>query len=281
MSHLQDQIDRVPFWWHSIDVGGIVTPGLIPEDQQQKILRNIRLPDLKGKTVLDIGTYDGFFAFEAERRGASRVVALDHYVWERQIDKCIAYWQECNKTGTSPIAAEFDQFIDRVNLPGKAAFDTARRLLNSRVEPLVADFMAMDIRELGQFDVVLYLGVLYHMTDPLGALTRVAQVTKEMAIIETAAMRVEGQDDLSLFEFYPENQLGNDFSNWWSPNDVALTDLCRAAGFRHFELLHEPVKPASPYRRLRRRVGDILKGREREKISRYRAIAHATKLPKT
>src|SRR6266513_5553982 len=77
LSSIQEQIDRVPFWWHSIDIGGVVTPGLVSMDRQQQMLRDIRLPDLKGKSVLDIGTFDGFFAFEAERLGATRVVALD------------------------------------------------------------------------------------------------------------------------------------------------------------------------------------------------------------
>jgi tRNA (mo5U34)-methyltransferase len=274
---IQEQISCVPFWWHSIDIGGIVTPGLVPVAWQQQMLRDIRLPNLKGKSVLDIGTFDGFFAFEAERRGASRVVALDHYVWERRIDKCIAYWQERNARGESTRSAEFDQFIDRENLPGKIAFDTAHRLLCSKVEPVVADFMTMDLRDLGEFDVVLYLGVLYHMTDPLGALSRVAQVTREVAVIETQAVSVLGGEDLSLCEFYPENQLNNDYSNWWAPNANALAGLCRAGGFSRIDLLSESPRSLSLYRRLRRRVGDIVKRRERERIARYRAIARAWK----
>lgn len=241
------------------------------------MLRDIRLPDLEGKTVLDIGTFDGFFAFEAERRGAKRVVALDHYVWERQMDKCIAYWKECNSRGKSVDPSETEQFIDRVNLPGKLAFDTAHRLLDSRVETVVDDFMAMDLRELGQFDVVLYLGVLYHMTDPLGALSRVAQVTRGTAVIESAAIHVPGSENLSLCEFYPESQLNNDESNWWAPNEPALTGLCRAAGFKQIKILTDKPEGPSLYRQLRRKVGDVVKSRESENIIRYRAIAHASK----
>jgi len=276
LSSIQEQIDRVPFWWHSIDIGGVVTPGLVSMDRQQQMLRDIRLPDLKGKSVLDIGTFDGFFAFEAERLGATRVVALDHYVWERHMDKCVARWQQCNARGESVVLSEFEQFIDRETLPGKAAFDTARRLLNSKVEPVVSDYMTMDLTALGQFDVVLYLGVLYHMADPLGALSLLAQVTKEVAIIETAAMHVPGCEDLSLCEFYPENQLNNDHSNWWAPNTMALTGLCRAAGFERIDVLADRPAPTL-YRRMRRRVGDMVRGREHERISRYRAIAHARK----
>ena len=67
-------------WWHTIDLGhGVVTPGVDPSAAR---LPQIRFPiDLTNKTVLDIGAWDGFFSFEAERRGASRVLATDHFCW--------------------------------------------------------------------------------------------------------------------------------------------------------------------------------------------------------
>ena len=67
-------------WYHRIDLGdGIVTPGVDPSPRK---LERLRLPaDLGGKTVLDVGAWDGFFSFEAERRGASRVLATDSYAW--------------------------------------------------------------------------------------------------------------------------------------------------------------------------------------------------------
>jgi tRNA (mo5U34)-methyltransferase len=69
-----DQID----WWHQIELpGGYVTPG--PDHSADK-LASLRLPDLRGKTVLDVGAFDGYFSFAAERLGATRVVALDTYM---------------------------------------------------------------------------------------------------------------------------------------------------------------------------------------------------------
>ena len=67
-------------WWHSIDLGnGIVTPGPDPTPAR---LREIQMPDdLSGLSVLDIGAWDGFFSFEAERRGAARVLATDSFCW--------------------------------------------------------------------------------------------------------------------------------------------------------------------------------------------------------
>jgi tRNA (mo5U34)-methyltransferase len=75
---------------------------------------------------------------------------------------------------------------DPVNLPGQLAYNTAHRLLGSQVETVVADFMTTELARLGQFDVVIYLGVLYHMENPLAAIRRLFEVTKGVAIIGTA-----------------------------------------------------------------------------------------------
>ena len=78
-SELRAQADRFR-WFHRIDLGhGVVTRG---EDETQRKLATIRMPArLDGLSVLDIGAWDGFFSFEAERRGASRVVAIDPECW--------------------------------------------------------------------------------------------------------------------------------------------------------------------------------------------------------
>jgi tRNA (mo5U34)-methyltransferase len=127
-------------------------------------------------------------------------------------------------------------------------------VLASRAEPVVADFMTVSLDRLGTFDVVLYLGVLYHMQNPLEALRRVARVTHELAIIETAAVVVPGMEDRAMFEFFPEDGLGDDPTNWWAPNETALKGLCRAAGFSRVETVIPPppaelVKVNGPYYR--------------------------------
>ena len=70
-------------WWHRIDLGnGIITPGI---DSTLERLKTLHMPDdLHGKNVLDIGAWDGFFSFEAKRRGASRVLAIDSFCWEAE-----------------------------------------------------------------------------------------------------------------------------------------------------------------------------------------------------
>ncbi len=119
-------------WFHTIDLGnGVVTPGA---DDSPFKLRTIGMPaDLTGKRVLDIGAWDGFFSFEAERRGGT-VMAVDHYVW----------------SGTG--------ILD------KGGFDLAKRALGSNVEERTLRVEELPSAGLGQFDVVLFLGVLYHAT---------------------------------------------------------------------------------------------------------------------
>ncbi|HWI06193.1 MAG TPA: hypothetical protein VNT54_01600, partial [Solirubrobacteraceae bacterium] len=90
---LRQKVDSVPFWWHSIDLGhGVVTPGHKSADALRAELDALALPDLRGRSVLDVGGWDGFFAFEAERRGAARVAVVDHYMWSMDSPGQQAYW---------------------------------------------------------------------------------------------------------------------------------------------------------------------------------------------
>lgn len=248
------QINAVPFWWHSIDVGdGVVTeghksPGLLQDEWDA-----MRVPDLAGKTVLDIGAWDGFFSFQAERAGAARVVALDHYVWSLDLGRQQRYWAECRERGVSPEPYETVPGLwQPESLPGKQGFDTAHRLRGSNVESVVDDFMTTDLDALGRFDVVFYLGVLYHMRDPLEALSRVRRVTGELAVIETEAIVTSHDGDHALVEFFESNELNGDVSNWWSPSVRALEGMCRAAGFARAEVFApEREMPVQGVERLR------------------------------
>jgi tRNA (mo5U34)-methyltransferase len=187
-------------------------------------------------------------------------VALDHYVWSLDLPNHIAYWRECKETGVTPLPNEQTPYWQPETLPGRKGFDAAHTALRSTVEPVVGDFMTMDVAALGRFDVVLYLGVLYHMEDPLASLRRLADVTGRMAIIETHAVAIPGFEDLELVEFYSANQLNADVTNWWGPNLTALVGLCRAAGFSRVDVVvGDPVGRTSLTRRLRTAVGDALR----------------------
>jgi tRNA (mo5U34)-methyltransferase len=248
MERAEDVLGACPEWYHSIELApGIVTPGRAPIEHWEAQLRSLQLPDLQGKSVLDIGAYDGFFSFAAERLGAARVVALDHYVWSADMAEYMKDWRESKQSG-GPLPAPHESRHWRPDqLPGRRPFDSARELLGSEVEPVVGDFMTMELTELGQFDVVLYLGVLYHMEEPLTAMRRVASVTAPhgLAVIESEAVEIPGLEDRPFCEFFPGKELNNDPTNWWAPNAKAIEGFCCAAGFREVTILSERPRPQS------------------------------------
>jgi tRNA (mo5U34)-methyltransferase len=212
-------------WFHTIDLGGgVVTPG--EEDTPAK-LATLGLPeDLAGKTVLDVGAWDGFFSFEAERRGARRVVAVDPAAWREG--------QPENEWGS------------------KAGFELARRALGSRVEDLDIDLDALSPDTVGTFDVVLFLGVLYHLPDPFPLLERVCSVTAGLLILETHA------DLLGLrrpaMAYYPGTDVEGDPSTWWGPNVALLRALLAGQGFSRVEVVHSDPLPRRLARAAYRRV---------------------------
>jgi tRNA (mo5U34)-methyltransferase len=217
------------------------------------------LGDLRGKSVLDVGSWDGYFAFAAERLGADRVVALDHYVWATELGEFIAYRDSCVEQGLPVAAAEtLPHLWHPSELPGKRGFDLAHEVLGSNVEVVVGDLADCDVDALGAFDVVLYLGGLYHMRHPLLALERLVKVTREVAIIETHAAHFRGLERLPICQLIEGDELNADPSNWWTFNEAALLSLCRSAGFARAEMVRSPprwqrravaaVKGTAPFR---------------------------------
>jgi tRNA (mo5U34)-methyltransferase len=228
-------------WYHTLDLGhGVVTRGI---DDTPLRLARIDLPaSLAGRTVLDVGAWDGFFSFEAERRGASRVVAADYYSWHG---------------------------------PGwgsKRGFELAREALGSRVEDVDVDVMDLAPDRLGTFDVVLFLGVLYHLRHPLLALERVASVCRDLLIVETVVDLI-GLRRPAL-AFYPDRELNDDPTNWFAPNVAAMHGMLRAVGFGSVRTV-TPV-PRATYRAVRA-VVHALKGKNRLSAAfrQDRAVFHA------
>lgn len=230
-------------WYHTIDLGdGIVTPGA---DNTPVRLARLDLPaSFAGRTVLDVGAWDGFFSFEAERRGASRVVATDFYSWHGP------GW------GT------------------KAGFELARRGLQSRVEDVDIDVMDLSPERVGTFDVVLFLGVLYHLRHPLLALDRLASVTRELLILETVIDLVGIRRPAAAF--YPGRELNDDPTNWWGPNVPAVHGMLRSAGF---ESVRTVTKERSAIFRGARALLHHLRGKNRlgRAFRQDRAVFHAFK----
>lgn len=248
-AELEASVASVADWFHSVDLGaGVVTPGTKSAEHLAGEVAALRLPDLRGRSVLDIGAWDGYYSFEAERRGASRVVALDHYAWSMDLAAMNAYWERCRAEGRRPEPYErVPEVWHPDTLPGKRGFDVARAALGSRVESVVADFMTTDLDEVGTFDVAFFLGVLYHLMDPFAALRRLRKVTREVAVIETACMVLVGLAARPLWDFFPDDELNGDPGNWWAPNVAGLVGACRAAGFRSVEVVAQPPDDLPPW----------------------------------
>jgi tRNA (mo5U34)-methyltransferase len=280
---VSERIREIPVWFHSIELApGIWTPGHKSPDVIGAELRSLRLPPIDQKTVLDIGAFDGFFSFAVEKLGASRVVALDHFVWSMDLKAHMAHYEGCRARGVAPEPYETMPYWQPETLPGKRGFDLAKDILGSRVEDVVGDFMAMDLSTLGgPFDIVLLLGVLYHMEHPMLALERAALLTKPggVCVIETEALNVPKKlRDLRLVQFFDAGELNADASNWWAPNASALEAMCRRAGFSRAYAVTQPPKRLPLWRRVRSRVAERVGVRPKRPSGRhYRLVAHAIK----
>lgn len=227
-------------WYHSIDLGnGIVTPGVF---RTRDTLEHIGLPpDLRGRSVLDVGAWDGFYSFEAERRGARRVLATDHFCWSGE------GW------GT------------------KAGFECARRALNSKVEDIDIDVLDLSPDRIGTWDVVLCLGVLYHMRHPLLALERVASVTSGCLILETHVDLLWTRRP--ALAFYPGAELSRDPTNWCGPNGPALKAMLTSVGFRKIDVVWGMSLPFRFARAVKWSV--VGRGRFLPTLAQGRVVVHA------
>lgn len=266
---LQARADAIA-WFHSIDLGhGVKTKG---QSEERRALTLAQLPDFSGRSVLDIGAWDGYYSFLAEKHGASRVVALDHYAWGVDMPARDQYWNECRRQGVLPDHTRDITDFWHDDLPGRRGFEFARAALDSHVEPLLADFTTVDLDSVGTFDVVLYLGVLYHMKEPLTCLERLRAVTAGVAVIETVAIRVPGIGAQSMLAFHAGGDLNSDYGNWYVPNIQGLEALARAAGFSRVEIVQGP--PDRPPESFRNALRARLTNRD-QPIEEYRAIVHA------
>jgi tRNA (mo5U34)-methyltransferase len=203
-------------WYHTIELGpGKVTPGFF---DCRPVAAKVPWPgSLKGKRCLDVGTFDGYWAFEMERRGAADVVALD------LDDPARMDWPaDVRETGPGRVRATGA-------LRGNG-FTIAHDALGSSVRRVDSSVYDVDPADLGTFDVVLVGAILLHLRDPVRALERLRAVTAgELVVAETidaALQRLAPRAPAARF-----NGMGEEMQ-WWVPNVACLERMLRSSGFR-------------------------------------------------
>jgi len=192
-------------WWHSFELpDGRVIDGTNSLAILKARVAKYPIPeDLRGARVLDIGAWDGWFGFEMERRGAD-VVAVD--CWDNP------------------------------------RFRQIHAALKSGAEYKIMDVYDLTPASVGRFDIVLFLGVLYHLKHPLLALERVCALTTNLAVVESFILQEklrpgEQVPDRPVMEFYESEEFGGQTDNWCAPNLPCLMAMCRTAGFARVEHL--------------------------------------------
>jgi tRNA (mo5U34)-methyltransferase len=253
-------------WYHTIDLGdGVVTPGWF---DTRSVASRVPLPaSLVGKNCLDIGTWDGFWAYEMERRGAASVTAID-------LDDPARWdWPPYMRLGGDRPAGEI--ILDDFKA-GDIGFRVAQEALDSQVRRVDLSIYELSPDTLGTFDVVFLGSLLLHLRDPIAALAAVRTVCKGEAIIADTVDAIPS----FLRRRTPTVRLeGYDRPWWWIPNRAGLHRMVESAGFRIVEatpVYFMPLgvsHPRTPLRRSWRKLFDP-KGRE-ELITNYKGIPHA------
>jgi len=201
-SWLEAEVRREGYWFHRIELTpNLATPGW--SDPRKEKLPYYGLPDdMRGMRVLDIGCAEGFFSFEAERRGAAGILAID----------------------------SFPDSIRRFNI--------CRSALDSKAEAFLTNVYDLSPRTFGTFDLVMSFGVLYHLRHPILALEKVAGVCSGTLLLQTANYEESALGDLSVAKFHPfgiqsgppENPIF-DPTVFWLPNAACVSDMLSHTGF--------------------------------------------------
>jgi tRNA (mo5U34)-methyltransferase len=201
-------------WHHSFTLsdGTSVNGGKSPAILQAEFDAVFAPIVLDGLTVLDVGAWNGAFSFEAKRRGAASVLATDMFTWTHSVFR------------------------------GLERFLYVRRDTGLDIDFRVIDVPEISSSMLGKFDVVLFLGVFYHLQDPLFAVRSLSEVSKNWLILETHL----DLDEIPFpaMRYYPGNELANDPTNWWGPNQQCVEALLKNAGYAEVRFIRNPMNSA-------------------------------------
>jgi tRNA (mo5U34)-methyltransferase len=216
-------LERVPFWFHTFALNGAVgiyTPGAARGHRHRVAV----LPeDCSGLRVLDVGTFDGFYAFLAEARGAERVLAVDNEQYRAWVR---ARWG--------------------IELEGGEGFRAIRRLLRSGVEYWRID--AFEIRHLEErFDLVYCFGILERVENPLGLLRVLRACLNDGGRVLLETHGAGAPDEPSLRMRAPGEVYPGDDHVHWGFTAASLGRLATCAGFGRTEIVDEPVVEGHPH----------------------------------
>lgn len=218
---IRQRVAELGQWFHNLDLGGVKTApdhflGDYPEVKWQRFASAIPT-DLTGKSVLDVGCNAGFYSIQMKRRGAERVVGID----------------------------TDDKYLDQARF--------AARVSGAEIE-----FRNLSVYRVGElhekFDLVLFLGVLYHLRHPLLALDLLHEYVVADLLVAQSMLRgsdesIEVPPDFPFWEserfesekfprmYFVEKRYANDPTNWWIPNRSCFEAMLRSAGF---EILDHP-----------------------------------------
>jgi SAM-dependent methyltransferase len=208
------------FFYHAMELPGL---GLIPAhwDLRGRFDDYIGGVSVAGKSVLDIGTATGFLSFEAEKRGAARVVSFDQNDGARQTflpfkDKL---YSRDHARWTEEYRAEIERW--------KNAYWLSHRLLGSKAEVFYGDIYDLP-SGLGEFDVAIVGSVLEHLSDPITALASIARLTTERMIVVTPVLETE--EAIARFEGKADRPEA-DFT-WWTYSAGVYREVFGMLGFR-------------------------------------------------
>jgi tRNA (mo5U34)-methyltransferase len=218
-------------WYHTIDLGdGIVTQGMF--DHRGAVNRYLLPDDLTGMRCLDVGTMDGFWAFEMERRGAAEVLATD-VVGVDDLD-----WPPRWRVQVEPVLDETKE--DRFGLVQAALGSEVQR-----VERSVYDLAS----DMGQFDLIFCGDLLVHLKDPITAIERMRSVCRGSTVICNPIKRFHfgGRRALAQFD-------GIDEFQWWMLSEATLERMMFATGFARVQVgarFELPAAGGGPWKGLR------------------------------
>jgi tRNA (mo5U34)-methyltransferase len=240
-AEIESQVKALGSWFHNMDLKGVKTApdhflGDYPSVKWSRF-RHAVPDDLTGKSVLDIGCNAGFYSIEMKKRGAERVVAID----------------------------SDDKYLNQARFAAS-------------VNHMDIEFRKMSVYEVPQlaerFDLVIFMGVLYHLRHPLLALDLLYEhVCKDLLLFQS--MQRGSKDVATVEPNYPfweteifdddkfprmhfiEHEYSNDWTNWWIPNRACVEAMLRSSGFN---IIQHPEEEVYLCQRRERRTWEALLG---------------------